>query len=1005
MQQFACRPQRRPGRGGGIGNFPCWHFHLIAFPFLLLMLPAGPAMAQEGTVAGTIVAEQSLRPLPGAQVVVEGTGRGTLTNARGEFLLTGLAGPEVTLRVILIGYRSVDRSVEVGETDVQIRLDQTAVALEEIVVTGVPGATQAKAIGNAVASVDLAASLQAQPVRGLQGLLKGKVPGMTVQTSQGNVGTGGLIRIRGAASLTLGNQPLIYIDGVRINNDPRAGPSIRGGAQMSRLNDLNPANIESIEVIKGPAAATLYGTEASNGVIQIFTKQGRQGAPRLEFTVKQGGTFFRDPAGRLPTNYARDPVTGELLSLDLYEVEKAAGREMFQTGHTQSYDASVSGGSDQLRYFAALGWDDTEGIVDYNWQEKMSARANLKFVPSATFTTDLNFGLITSETRFGQAASGFDLMSQINWGSPLSRDTRLRGFLRATPEAAATIESYAEVTRATGGVQFQHDPIDWLSHRLTAGVDITNAENSVLFPRHPTGAEYFFGASSLGDKQAERNFVFFTTVDYAATADFTMTESLRSATSVGAQYFSRRTEALAAEGLRFPAPPVKTIGGAALTFGDETFIQNKTFGVFIQEQISWNDRIFLTGAVRGDDNSAFGQNFDFVVYPKVSATWVLSEEEFFPSDWVNAFKLRGAWGTAGQQPNVFAAIRLYSPVTGPTNAPTLTPLTIGNPDLEPERGEELELGFDASFFEDRLGVVFTYYDQKRKNAIIEAPVAPSSGFPGSRFVNVGQVDTWGVELGLDALLLSREDFSWDIGVNVATNDSEIVDLGGFPALGAGALQLHREGFPVGAYFMRRVVSAEMDADGTVTSALCAGGPANNGQPVPCAEAPEVFAGVPHPTLTGSVSTSIRLFENLRLAGQVDFQSGHNVINGDVSGAHHVFRNTRAINTNASAILNAYDQLPGFSFFHSGLFPAGFAKLRNLSVTYTVPPGLLGGFGASSASLTVAGHNLAILWQETADLFGREIIDPENRLLSQHSGYVQTVLPHASSVVTTLRLTF
>lgn len=382
-----------------------------------------------------------------------------------------------------------------------------------------------------------------------------------------------------------------------------------------------------------------------------------------------------------------------------------------------------------------------------------------------------------------------------------------------------------------------------------------------------------------------------------------------------------------------------------------------------------------------------------------------SEEEFFPSGLVDALKLRGAWGMAGQQPDIFAAIRLYSPVTGPTDASTLTPLTIGNPELEPERGEELELGFDASLFEDRVGIAFTYYDQKRKDAIIEAPVAPSSGFPGSRFVNVGQVNTWGVEFGVDAVLLSRDAFSWDVGFNLATNDSEIVDLGGFPSLGAGSLQLHREGFPVGGYFMRRVVSAEMDADGTVTSALCAGGPENGGQPVPCAEAPEVFAGVPHPTLIGGISTNVRLFDNLRLDGLVEFQTGHKVINGDVSGAHHVFRNTRAINTDASAVLNAYDQVPGFSFFESGLFPAGFAKLRNLSATYTVPSDLLGGFGVSRASLTVSGQNLAILWQETEDLFGREIIDPENRAISQHSGYVQTVLPHASSIVTTLRLTF
>ena len=963
-----------------------------------------PVTAQQDMIRGTVLQQQTLQPVAGAQIVAVGTQASAITDGGGRFTITGLAGTRITLEVIMVGYRTAQQTVPVGATDVRILLAETAVELEGIVVTGTPGETRARTVGNAISQIQAEDRLQLKPVRDLQQLLKGAAPGVTVRTGQGNVGTGGVIRMRGVTSLSLSNQPLIYIDGIRVNNDFRSGPSIRGGRQTSRINDINPEEIESIEIIKGPAAATLYGTEASNGVIQIITKRGTEGAPTWNLTVKQGANYFRDPSGRLPMNYSLGP-NGELISQDLYEEEIAAGRNPLQTGHSQGYDLSVRGGTEGIRYFASAAWDDTEGIVDYNWQKRLSARANIQIVPSENLSATVNVGVVSSETRYGQAASGWDLMGQFTWGNPRSRDGRLRGFLRATPEAAATIQSFSEVLRATVGTTVDYRPFEWLNARMNVGLDMTDEENSILFPRHPTGSAYFFGSRSLGEKNAERKAVRNATVDLGATADFDLTQAISSATSMGFQYFTKETEGLTGRGLVFPAPPVTTIGGAAQTFSGESYVANKTVGVYVQERVGFNDRLFLTAAVRGDDNSAFGQNFDFVIYPKVSATWVVNEESFFNVPWVNTLKLRGAWGQAGQQPDVFAAIRLYQPATGPGDSSILTPRTIGNPDLEPERGEELELGFDAALLDDRLGIDFTMYNQSRKNAIIGAPVPPSSGFPGVRFVNVGQLDSWGIELGIEAQLIQQENVAWSLGVNLGTNNSEVVDLGEFSDLGAGfSGQIHRVGYPVSAYFMRRVVSADLDGAGNVVSAMCEG--QDGGSPVPCDGAPRGFAGQPDPKLTGNINSSVSLFGNLRLSAEVDFQTGHKAVTGDIAGAHHLFRNTRAILTNSHPILEAYDQISGFSWFHSGLYGAGWAKLRNVSATYTLPEEMVSGIGASRASLTLSAQNLAILWQQTEELFGRRIIDPENRLTSSETGgYVQTVLPHLSSFVATMRLTF
>ncbi len=962
-----------------------------------------PLTAQQDMIRGTVLQQQTLQPVAGAQIVAVGTQASAITDGGGRFTITGLAGTQITLEVIMVGYRTAQQTVPVGATDVRILLAETAVELEGIVVTGTPGETRARTIGNAVSQIQAEDRLQLKPVRDVQELLKGAAPGVTVRTGQGNIGTGGVIRMRGVTSLSLNNQPLIYIDGIRVNNDFRSGPSIRGGRQSSRINDINPEEIESIEIIKGPAAATLYGTEASNGVIQIITKRGTEGAPTWNLTVKQGANYFRDPSGRLPMNYSLGP-SGELISQDLYEEEIAAGRNPLQTGHSQGYDLSVRGGTESVRYFASAGWDDTEGIVDYNWQKKLSARGNIQIVPSDNLNATVNLGFVSSETRYGQAAAGWDLMGQFIWGNPRSRDGRLRGFLRATPEAAGTIQSFSEVLRATVGTTVDYRPFEWLSTRMNVGLDMTDEENSILFPRHPTGSAYFFGSRSLGEKNAERKAVRNATVDFGGTADFDLTAAISSATSVGFQYFTKETESLTGTGRVFPAPPVITIGGAAQTVSSEFYVANKTVGVYVQERIGFNNRLFLTAAVRGDDNSAFGQNFDFVIYPKVSASWVVNEESFFNVPWVNTLKLRGAWGQAGQQPDVFAAIRLYQPATGPGDSSILTPRTIGNPDLEPERGEEFELGFDAALLDDRLGIDFTLYNQSRKNAIIAAPVPPSSGFPGVRFVNVGQVDSWGIELGVDAQLVQQETVTWSLGVNIGTNDSKVVDLGQFSDLGAGASQIHREGYPVASFFMRRVTSADLDAEGNVVNAMCEG--EDGGSPVPCEGAPRVFSGQPDPKLTANINSSVTLFGDLRLSAEVDIQTGHKSVTGDIAGAHHLFRNTRAILTNSHPMLEAYDQISGFGWFESGLYGAGWVKLRNVSATYNLPDVMVSGIGASRASLTLSAQNLAILWQQTEELFGRRIIDPENRQTSSEtSGYVQTVVPHLSSFVATMRLTF
>lgn len=969
---------------------------------------APPPIQQTGTIVGEVQDQRTLAPVTSAQVHVPGLDLGTLTGSDGAYVLTDVPVGTHEVRVERIGFRSTTQEVVVREnatTVADFRLSQEVLRLDEIVVTGTAGGIERRAIGNAVSTVDVADAASVMPVPDIQQVLSARVPGVRIMAGQGNVGTGGVTRVRGVGTASLSAEPLIYVDGVRVDNDPAAGPNLRGGAAVSRINDINPADIESIEVIKGPAAATLYGTEAANGVIQIITKRGVSGTPQFDFTLRQGANWLPSPEEVYPAVYSRDPNTGEILRNHVLETEHAAGRDVFRTGHTQGVNVGVRGGTDAFMYYVSADVTDDEGIVPWNWRRRFNSQVNLTLAPRSDLDFDTNLGFVRGQTRFAgpSGLGGYDIGRNIFWSLyDRKDDPRLRGFGLAPPEAIATIETQEDIDRIIGNVRINHRPWGWLNQRLVVGADIGNSKNSTLFPRHPEGSNYFFGVHSLGRREVDQRKVLMTTVDYSATASLDVTADLSSSTSVGAQHYGKRIEMVDALGLEFPAPGVETVGGAAVSFADEDIIENKTFGLYLQQQIGWKNRLFITGAIRGDDNSAFGENFEIVTYPKVSATWVIHEEPFFNVPFVDELRLRAAWGRAGQQPDVFAAVRLYSPVTGPGDASVMTPETIGNPDLKPEVGEELEAGFDASVLGDRVALELTYYRQRTKDAILARSVSPSSGFPGSQFVNLGEVSNQGVELGVNAWLIDGDRLGWSLYGTVSTNENRVEDLGGLPPITFGQQQ-HREGYPLAGYWARRVVSAEFDENGDVTNMLCASGPDGDGTPVQCEDAGPVYWGSTIPKWEGSIGSELT-YGPLRLVALVDFVGSHLLESGDIGAAHVIFRNSRAINERRDPILFAYDRLGMWQT--TGVLDAGFAKLRELSASYELPSSLVARIGASRGSVTVAGRNIATLWLAQEEAFGRRQIDPEVRSTSnQLTAYNQAKLPQFTQLRTTLRLRF
>src|SRR5438094_1428907 len=375
------------------------------------LLPA-VLSGQLGPVAGTVTSRASGAPVADVQVTVAGTTLRALTDASGRFRFSDVPGTMVVLQARRIGFRAAEDTIRVGNENVRIALEEKVLELSQVVVTGTPTATARRELGIAVSRIDAASVTQTAPINDLQGLLNGRAAGVLIQPATGAVGSGSRIRIRGASSLSLSNQPLVYVDGARVDADFATGPRNQsfGSSSISRCNDFNPGDIESVEIVKGPAAATLYGAEASNGVIQIITKRGAPGPARWNFTLRQGVNFLGNPEGRFPANYDTvrvSPTQLDTTSINMNVLQAQPGiGHIFRTGRVSDYEVSVSGGSSALRYYAAGGTELQGGAEASNDFRRTTGRANLTVTPSEQVTLSANLGYVTGPTHLS-AEAGF----------------------------------------------------------------------------------------------------------------------------------------------------------------------------------------------------------------------------------------------------------------------------------------------------------------------------------------------------------------------------------------------------------------------------------------------------------------------------------------------------------------------------------------------------------------------------------------------------------------------
>lgn len=978
------------------------------------------AQSQTGTIAGQITEQGAGTPLAGVRVLLGTTNRIAITNTEGRYTLAGVLVGSYEVRASMLGFVAALQTVTVDANAIvtaDFLMKATSVSLDAVTVTAT-GEQRLREQANAVSVLDAGKLVETQPTMNVATLLMGRTANVQVLPTSGSTGTGNRIRIRGLGSVSLNNEPIYYVDGIRIESGTNSFSIGTGGQSISRINDLNSEDIESVEIVKGPSATTLYGTQSANGVVLITTKRGKSGKTAWNFWTEAGQMKDHNS---YPTNYlswGRTTATNALTQCTVFSafattptcvvdsltsfnvLESDLG--FFGTGYRGQLGLNVSGGNDAVRYFASGEYErelghyrlpdfeynriTTERLVDElpyeqyrpNELQRISLRSNID--ATLTRAIDLSFrtGLILSDTRLPQNDNNVTgilpsgLFGKGYRGSgPFGGDY---GFSR--PGEVFAVTSNQNITRFIGAGNAQWRASSNITARANFGIDYTNRLDTQLqnLDQGPN-----FALNRTGTVTDNRQSIVQTTLDLNGTGNYTLSPTVSSKTSVGVQYLREYAYQVTANGVGLSA------GGSTISFtstrtAGETTAEAVTLGAYVEEVVGLWDRLFLTGALRADDNSAFGQDFNVVIYPKGGISWVMSDEAFFPrSDAFSSLRLRAAYGASGLQPGTNDAQQTLSGATSTisgANVPGLIINNLGNPNLKPERSAELELGFDAGLFDDRVSLNVTYYNKRTKDALIQNPQPPSLGGPANQFENLGAVSNRGIEATLSFSVTPSRTVGFDVAVSGSHNTNELLDLGGAGTIGGGVVR-QVEGYPVFGYWDRPIISfRDIDGDGIIEW---------NADPalreVVVGDTAE-FLGYSLPRTELTLNLGVNLFNGrLRVGGLLDYRGGFKQNNFT-----EYFRCTSGAANNCQAIndptADQWLQARAIAARTAGAAPGGagataagyiedasFMKLRELTFTYSAPESWARALRATRLNFTLAGRNLATWTDYTG-------IDPE-----------------------------
>ncbi len=831
--------------------------------FLLLPLLGFSQGKASFTIKG-IVKDETGSPMVGVVVQLKGTQIATLTDLEGLYTLTGsVADGDYTLATSFIGYSNNNKNVQISASKPTQTMDfdmaPDVLNLDEVVVTGNTATTTRKQLGNNI-SVVKAENIKNSGTTNTLGALQGKVMGAQITQNSGDPAGGISVRLRGASSINGSSDPLYIVDGVIVDNSSQNVINRNADAQttnfaagQNRLVDLNPADIDHIEVLNGASAAALYGSRAANGVVQVFTKRGKSEKPTIEFSTgfmtsqlrhqvqmattptrfgKKGNDRLETAQDRLTllqtvgltdaqltaqgVNFIKVGYTPRTEVTDKYPVTRYNyWDDIFRTANGTENNLSFRGGNDKTQYYASVGYFNNDGILKGTNFKKYNVRLNLD--QQLASWAKISFGLGANFSKSKDMPNGNNFFNPISgvfiidnvWNlNERDANGNLRQVEQVRMNPLSIVETFdisQQTYRTMGNVKLSLTPLKGLSIDLIGGGDMYSLQGNEYHPRMP-----YDGVSAAffpdGYVSFASNNVMLLNHDLNVNYNTNLTKDITSTTTVGYQIQYNRDQYVGQDG-RDLAPFGKTIAAANNLFNRsvQAISERLISGAFAQQTFGWKEQLFITLAGRIDKSSVFADANQNNFYPKISGSWVLND--YLPNkNIVSSVKLRGAYGQAGNLTGIGAYDRfdnyLLTSITGQT---AITPSrAFANPSVRPEKMTETEFGGDFAFLKSRIGLSINVYNQKVTDLLLTKPVPPTVG--GTSIVtNVSSDTTYmtnkGFEIMLNATIVKAKDFKWDVGVLYNKNDNKVYGIdGGFFFLRAGGPQTVLSGQPFGAFY-------------------------------------------------------------------------------------------------------------------------------------------------------------------------------------------------------------
>lgn len=920
------------------------HKHLLIL--LLLLLTIGIAHAQT-TLTGTVSDERTGEPLIGASLLIKGTTGGTITDLDGNFTLSNTIEGVFELVVSSIGYISQTIKVSANQSELSVQLKQDATNLEEVVVTGLASSVKRSNLANAVSTVSARDLTGTTTVQTTDGALYGKVAGATIRSNGGAPGGGMSIQLRGISSLTGASQPLIIVDGVYINNSfqstGRATVSGAGGSSQddgsNRLADLNPADIENIEVLKGPSAAAIYGTRANAGVIIITTKRGAEGRTTVSLSQDVG---FAKPLKLLGVDDWSEekinfffPEQTRATELERFKAAKASNTFIDYEDYFYNNQAillntriNISGGDSKTKFFVSGNITSEDGTIKRTGFDRYSIRANIDHKITKWLKLGVSSNFINSSTDRGftgnQNNSGASIGYSIAY-TPNYYDLRRNadGTYPTNPyfdENPVAVTEFADnnstinrfIQAFTLDMEILKTNKHYLKATISGGLDFLNNATEVYLPEF---LQYQKSQKNPGDIFVGRQESLNTNLQAALVYNWNIGR-VNMNSQIGMVRLDFQNHSLFNRG-RGLVPGQKNLKQTAIqSINNEFESQVQEAGIFLQQEMNFEDKIIGTVGIRWDKSSLNGDPNQFFAFPRASVAVNVANFDFWNSTVVTMLKPRIAYGeTAGPVPFGYT----YTPLNG-VNIGNLLGSTvstrIGNTDILPETASELEFGIDAGFFNNRLSIEATYYIKNTQNNLQDLNLAPSTGV-NTTPSNEAELSNKGIELGISGTIVEKSNFRWFSRVLFWQNKVNMTRLGipnylkgGFGS-GLGTF-LYAEGY---------------------SPATIVGTPAD-----PSVPGGFTIWGNAQPDFNLSFFNSMQIYKGLELSFLIDWREGGSNINlssflNDGGGTTKGWFD----DDNGDGIPNGRQREPE-PYNNAGRWiqDASFVKIREIGLYYTIP---------------------------------------------------------------------